>query len=365
MLKLTFLGDLFPGDEDLSKGFGILSKTRDNQKLWAENLQNVAGQADYIVGNLEGPLLEQSDGKTFCGCSTFADILKNAGINILNIANNHITEHGEEGVSQTLSILKNRGLLATGTVTNEQPQFLTIQKQGTKVCLAGFCDERICTMGHTECYANLTESIVFETLNRIKETAPDVIILIFHWGDEYIKYPSLEQRQLAYRLIDQGVDLVVGHHPHVIQPYEKYKDGHIIYSLGNACFNDVPSKSLGRGMSAHITIQDKAIQKLEFKGLLVQDISYSDDLVKPMSKSLFTSYFTRINQKYVNLCKKADSAYQDHYNKNIRHRHRVEMTKTRMDLILKAINPKNRNRKAQIRNIKQYLHNKHNNSLLK
>ena len=154
-----------------------------------------------------------------------------------------------------------------------------------------------------------------ETLERIKSTKPDIIVFVFHWGNEYVSFPSLEQRQLAYNLIDNGVHLIVGHHSHVIQPYEQYKNGHIIYSLGNFCFNDVPSRSLEKGMVAEVTIGDRRILDLNFKGLLVQDMSYRKDLVKPMPDALFKKSFTHTNQRYARLCRQQEHTYLSHYAK--------------------------------------------------
>ena len=360
-LRLLFVGDIFPADEDISKGFGILSKTKDNKKRWTDNIQAVMGQADYIVGNLEGPLLRHPEDKTFCGSPLFAEVLKDAGVNILNIANNHITEHGAEGVDQTLSILKEQGILAIGTVQNDSPEFVTIQENDTKICLAGFCDNRICTMGKSECYAGLDARTVTETLERIKSTKPDIIVFVFHWGNEYVSFPSLEQRQLAYNLIDNGVHLIVGHHSHVIQPYEQYKNGHIIYSLGNFCFNDVPSRSLEKGMVAEVTIGDRQILDLNFKGLLVQDMSYRDDLVKPMPDALFKKSFTRTNHQYARLCRQQDHTYLGHYAKTVKRNHRIEMMKMCVEFSIKALNPWNRYRRMLVSNIRQYLKAKYNN----
>jgi poly-gamma-glutamate capsule biosynthesis protein CapA/YwtB (metallophosphatase superfamily) len=90
----------------------------------------------------------------------------------------------------------------------------------------------------------------------------DIKILSFHWGNEYIHHPSLGQRNLAYKCIEAGADIIVGHHPHVIQPYEKYKEGHIFYSLGNFCFDNLQSKQTRTGMIAsYIGTSKKLINK--------------------------------------------------------------------------------------------------------
>ena len=358
MTKLTFVGDIFPGDEFFTCGYGIKSKTdKEHVKLWKQNITEIVGKTDYLVGNLEGPLVDDRDAlkKTFHGRPLFADLLKDCGFNVLNIANNHIMEHGIRGFYQTTKILHDKGLAVIGGMKDNESEILTIKHGGTNICIAGFCDERVCNIDNPNCYASLKEGKVFETLERMKTLEPDIIVFIFHWGNEYIHIPSLEQRQLSYRLIDNGVDLIIGHHPHVIQPYEKYKHGHIIYSLGNFCFDDVQSAHFGKGMIAQITIQDRTICDVAFSGIQVQDMAYSEQLVRSTVDRVFNRYFLKINDKYGQLKELVDTNYQKIYVKALRREHFMERIRMRLSILTKAIDIRHRYKAQLLCNIKEYL----------
>lgn len=358
MVKLTFIGDIFPADELFTCGFGIKSKTNEeNVRRWTKNVTEIVGEADYIIGNLESPLLDDKDAAktTFYGKPVFADVLKDSGINVLNIANNHITEHGAEGFQNTVTTLRKKGLLLLGEVENGQSGILSIRQEGTTICMSAFCDERICSVDNPSCFASLTEDKVMATLERMKDMHPDVIIFVFHWGNEYVHLPSPEQRRLAKKLIDEGANLVVGHHPHVVQPFERYHGGYIIYSLGNFCFDDVQSDHFGIGMMAHINIQNKAIDDISFSGLLVQDMAFCDDLVKPMNKKDFDGYFSQITDNYGQLQQLSEEAYCDVYTKAFKREHKKERINMRLNLLKKVIDLRHQHKTQLIKNVKNYI----------
>lgn len=358
MVKLTFIGDIFPADELFTSGFGIKSKTNEkNVRRWTKNVAEVVGEADYIIGNLESPLLDEKDavGNTFYGKPIFADVLKDSGINVLNIANNHITEHGAKGFHNTVTTLRDKGLEIIGKVENELPEILSIHQDDTTICMSAFCDERICSIDNHGCYASLTKNKVMETLERMKGMHPDVIIFIFHWGNEYIHFPSPDQRKLAKELIDEGANLVVGHHPHVIQPYEHYHGGHIIYSLGNFCFDDVQSNHFGKGMMAHVSIQDRIIDNISFSGITVQDMAFGEDLVKLMNKKDFNHYFSSIADNYVQLQQLSEEAYGDVYMQVLQREHKKERLCMRLNLVKKVIDLRHQHKAQLIKNIKNYI----------
>lgn len=358
MIKLTFIGDIFPGDELFTSGFGIKSKTVEtNRRRWENNIKETVGKANYIIGNLESPLVDDADAtsKTFYGIPMFADILKDGGVNVLNLANNHIAEHGAEGFAKTVDALHGRGIMTVGGLKECEPEIITLEEEQTTICMAGFCDERVCAIANPGCYASLDDEKVFKTLERMKKMHPDVIIFIFHWGNEYIHFPSLEQRTLAYKLIDNGANLIIGHHPHVIQPYENYHGGHIIYSLGNFCFDDVQSDHFGKGMTAQITIQQKTIHHISYEGILVQDMAFGNNLVKKMNHQSFERYVGKINSKYQALKALPDEEYEAAYQKTFRQAHTRERILMRVNILKKVLDIRHRHRMQLLRNIKNYL----------
>jgi len=358
MIGLTFIGDIFPGDELFTKGYGIKSKTDESHIcLWTKNIRDVVGETNYIIGNLEGPLIEEANAMdaTFYGKPAFAEVLEKSGINILNVANNHILEHGVEGFIHTQKTLQAQQLQTIGEIADGTPKILIIQDEETKICMAGFCDERVCVKNNPNCYSSLDEKQICDTLERMKALHPDVIVFVFHWGNEYIHVPSLEQRHLAYKLIDAGVHLIVGHHPHVIQPYEQYKNGHIIYSLGNFCFDDVQSDHFSKGMIARVSIQEQVINNISFEGVIVQDQAYTDDIVRSMDSLKFDSYFSQINRKYNQLKLLPDNEYQANYKKEHHHSHTKERIFMRLSLIKKMMDIHHRHKMQLLENFKNYL----------
>jgi len=357
MLRLTLIGDIFPGDEIFTAGFGIRSRTtKENAPVWSREMASVTGPADYVIGNLESPLSDDPGAALFCGRTMFADVLKEAGVNVLNIANNHIMEHGPEGYQETLSVLGSRGIHVIGQAEEGLSRILTLKKDGTTVCMAGFCDDRISSLDNPGLYADLEEGRALRTLAKMKELHPDIILFCLHWGNEYIHIPSPEQRRMAHLLIDGGADLVVGHHPHVIQPYEQYKKGHIFYSLGNFCFDDVQSRHFGRGMAAHVEVSGSEITGVFFSGVQVQDMAFGDSLVRAMADRKILSLLSRINGKYASLGALPDERYQRMYDRKCRRARTRERILMRWNIVKKLVAPRHRHRRQFISNLINRMH---------
>ena len=206
--------------------------------------------ADFAIGNLETTL----GGKPYRGYPQFSTpdeylyAIKDAGFDILATANNHSLDRRRHGLERTLSLIDSIGLLSVGTYRDRTDRInrypLIIEKNGLRIAL-------LCATYGTNGIAS-TEPNIVNNLNR-KELAADIhaartmnadaIIAIVHWGDEYIQQPNDEQRDLAHWLINQGVDHIIGSHPHVVQPIEliphpDYPTQHaVVYSLGNYISN--------------------------------------------------------------------------------------------------------------------------------
>lgn len=116
-MKLTFIGDVFPADESFCVGFGIHSQFQKNWgAAWKNNIRAFTEASDYVIGNLESPLVDPSRAITddFYGHPRFASFLKDCGINVLNVANNHILEQGENGYKETIQVLRSEGIEVVG-----------------------------------------------------------------------------------------------------------------------------------------------------------------------------------------------------------------------------------------------------------
>jgi poly-gamma-glutamate capsule biosynthesis protein CapA/YwtB (metallophosphatase superfamily)/uncharacterized membrane protein (UPF0127 family) len=255
-IKLLFVGDIMMTRsvegkiEDLNKKFIFPFL----------NILNYLKTFDYVIANLEGPI---SDKGTKVGSKysfrmkpEVAEALSNANIKIVNLANNHIFDYGKIAFEDTLKNLEKNNINYFGN--SYEP--LIVEKEGVKIGFLGFSD----FLKHLEVRENKTGiSVVNSKLSEIIEKAKekvDILIVSFHWGEEYQELANERQRKLAKIAIDSGADLVIGHHPHVIQNIEKYKDKFIFYSLGNFIFDQNFSKEtmIGGGVEVYIKTQTNA-----------------------------------------------------------------------------------------------------------
>jgi poly-gamma-glutamate synthesis protein (capsule biosynthesis protein) len=172
---------------------------------------------------------------------------------IVNIANNHFSQHGNKVAAFTKNILKKNGFVVVG----ESSSPVEIQINSIDFLCWGvsfikenyFCGE----------YFKSTYLDLIQDLNLPTKKDGEKWIISIHWGDEYISSPSEEQIKLAHKLIDLGFDLIMGHHPHVVQPVEKYNGSIIIYSLGNFIFDQNFSKRTQIGYAAKIVMEKDGV----------------------------------------------------------------------------------------------------------
>lgn len=354
-MKITFLGDIFPSEELFTLGFGIKSKFEEhNGANWKNSILSITSGADIVVGNLESPLLDSSFAKKphFYGNPKFAKFLKNCGVNVLNVANNHILEHGKRGYEETLKTLTDSKIEVVG----DNNKVLFINQEGRKIAIAGFNGVDLNAFKNEGCFSELNEQNIESALEEMSVNKADLKIFCFHWGNEYIHKPSMEQQNLAYKLIEAGVDVIIGHHPHVIQPYEKYKGGHIFYSLGNFCFdNPFQSRQFSKGMGVTIVFNSKErrIQTVDLFGVKL----LQKGLVCKMSALEFDSYFNEIQKEYSTV--KNDHRYAAKYKSKLRKRHLTERILMKLSLFQLYFNISSSERKLLLRNLKQFYFNTH------
>ena len=156
-------------------------------------------------------------------------ILSAGDIEAVNTANNHSHDYGEQSFTDTMEALDNEGIVHFGY---DETQVMDVK--GVKVGLVGIYELN----DHLERTEQLKQNIA-----RVKEEGAQLVIVSFHWGNEKEEVPDTNQMTLGRLAIDEGADLVCGHHPHVLQGIEEYKGKNIVYSLGNFCFggNSYPS----------------------------------------------------------------------------------------------------------------------------
>lgn len=191
-----------------------------------QNVKTIFAEDDLTIINMEGPLTESTErnGEKFAfkGAPGFVDILSGSSVEAANLANNHSHDYGEQGFEDTKRILSDAGITAFGY---DETALITIK--GIKIGLVGIYELH----DHLERAQQLKDNIA-----KVKQEGADLVITIFHWGNERETVPDSNQLELGHIAIDYGADLVAGHHPHVLQGIEEYRGKYIVYSLGNFCF---------------------------------------------------------------------------------------------------------------------------------
>jgi len=217
--------------------------------------------ADLTFANLESPFYDgcptTNTGMIFCADSRAIEGLVFAGIDVVNLANNHLRNYGETGMKKTVELLNKNNVSIIGLNDN------LVQKEirGTKFGFLGFD----LTSGYQE--EKMIKTVQENSLR------VDVLIVSFHWGAEYAKEPTEKQVELAHKTIDAGAALILGHHPHVIQRVEDYHGAKIVYSLGNFIFDQPWSEATKRGLVGIFTFQGKKLINSEFKEVYIKDYS--------------------------------------------------------------------------------------------
>ncbi|MFR9272853.1 MAG: CapA family protein [Clostridia bacterium] len=191
-----------------------------------QNVRPILEADDLTIVNMEGTLTteEQREDKTYAfkGPPEYAAILSGSSVEAANLANNHSRDYGEKSYTDTITALEDAGIATFGY---ERADIMDIK--GVKVGLTGIYG----LAEHMEKKQQVKENIA-----ALKEAGAQLIIVNFHWGIEREYVPNDTQKALARLAVDEGADLVIGHHPHVLQGVEKYKGRYIAYSLGNFCF---------------------------------------------------------------------------------------------------------------------------------
>ena len=252
---------------------GDIMLSRKVNTLIQENSLNypVAKMADFLaaaditVANLESPLSVTGTrlpgkGIWFRAPRENVQVLLTAGIDLVTLANNHMVDYDTPALLETREVLDEAGIKHVGAGANdtEARQPLIAEVNGLKIAYLGYSEmgdiffsyNYVRPLKASDTRAginNFTVERVLEDVKKVREQA-DIVIVMLHWGLEYEYYPEDYQRLAAHRLIDGGVDLLIGHHPHCIQRVETYNGGIIAYSLGNFIFDQNFSDQTREGL---------------------------------------------------------------------------------------------------------------------
>ena len=250
-----------------------------NDFTWPfQKTADVVKDADITFINLETPLLHAcpvtQQGMIFCGDAKHVEGLLLAGVDIASLANNHAGNYQEKGVEETVQLLQDTGIAVVGTATIN-PTVIDIR--GMKFAFLGYDDITTPQPG----VANVDEETIKKDIANAK-TQADYVIVTYHWGVEYRDQPDDRQIYLGHFTIDAGADLVIGNHPHWIQPVEMYKpslpspDGErknklITYAHGNYIFDQMWSEETKKGVICRYTFYDNQLVDVEYLPLYIEN----------------------------------------------------------------------------------------------
>jgi poly-gamma-glutamate synthesis protein (capsule biosynthesis protein) len=229
-ITISAAGDVSLGnhrDQGFSYSFREKYAEMGDRAYFFENVAPFFEEDDFTIVNLEGVLTfaeEVREGRTFYikGDPEYANILTLGGVEAVSMSNNHVNDYGEQGKEDTIDALTAEG------IGYAYDNILGLYE--VKGILIGYVSVNETSMG------TRVESYLQEGINALKDQGADLILASCHWGTEHVNYPEEYQITLGRNCIDWGADLVIGHHPHVLQGIEYYQGKYIIYSLANFCF---------------------------------------------------------------------------------------------------------------------------------
>jgi poly-gamma-glutamate synthesis protein (capsule biosynthesis protein) len=214
-----------------------------------DGLKNIIKNADMSIWNFEAPIETKcmqkikKAGPHVYQSKDSIKYLNNAGFNMVSLANNHIYDYGQKALESTIKEFEKHEMeyVGGGVNFNKAYQAKIIEKNGIKIGLLAACENEFGCLYENQNrggYAWLFHYLIEDRIRELKHEV-DSIVLIVHAGAENIDFPLKEWREIYKRLCDVGVDVIIGHHPHVPQGYEKYNGSQIFYSLGNFYFDTV------------------------------------------------------------------------------------------------------------------------------
>ena len=234
-LTLSVVGDCTLGTDETFDYDTSLNAYYENygSAYFLQNVKSIFSQDDLTIANFEGTLTESDarEDKTFAfkGPASFTSILTDGSVEAVNTANNHSHDYGDQSYEDTMTALDAAGIVHFG-----YDKTAVMDVKGIKVGMVGIYELK----DHLEREQQLKDNIA-----KVKADGAQLIVVIFHWGNETETVPDSNQTTLGRLAIDEGADLVCGHHPHVLQGIETYKGKNIVYSLGNFCFGGNSSPS--------------------------------------------------------------------------------------------------------------------------
>lgn len=271
------------GDISYSRGVERIVKKQNDINYPFLKILDYLKSADLVFGNLETSITPGSEipdfEMIFRSNPGTEQALKQAGFSVLSLANNHTPNFGEKGLKDTFNFLENAGIKYVGAGQNEQEAYqpVYIEEKGTEFAFLAYNDTDV-VQTYYEASANRAGTAFMridkmtEAVKEAKQKA-DFVIVSMHAGIEYAGKPNNSQINFAHAAIDAGADLVIGHHPHVVQTLEKYKGNYIFYSLGNFVFDQPQSQATKEGLIIKVYFTKDGIRKISPLPIVMENLA--------------------------------------------------------------------------------------------
>lgn len=317
MFKCIIGADIVPTESNVN-----LFANADVETLIGNDIKNLLGSANFTIFNLEVPLTDKSTPIKKCGPNLIAPTRTIAGLKAVNphfftLANNHILDQGEQGLNSTMSLLNKYGIAYAGAGKDlgEAAKPYIIEQDGKKIGIY-CCAEHEFTIA-TE---NTPGGNPFDPLNSLDHIMElkkqcDYVIVLYHGGKEYYRYPSPYLQKVCRKIVDKGADIVVCQHSHCIGCEEKWHEGTIVYGQGNFLFDDgdneywntsllieleidknikvnyIPlCKDKNKVRLAEQEVKNRIIQDFDFRSAQIADIKLVEAKYKEFAEKMFTTY---------------------------------------------------------------------------
>ena len=315
-LTLSVVGDCTLGTDETFDYDTSLNAYYENYgaDYFLQNVKDIFSTDDLSIANFEGTLTDsdEREDKTFAfkAPASYASILTGGSVEAVNTANNHSHDYGEQSFNDTLAALDDAGIVHFG-----YDETAVMDVKGIKVGLVGIYE----LYDHLEREQQLKDNIA-----KAKADGAQLIVVIFHWGNETETVPDSNQTTLGRIAIDEGADLVCGHHPHVLQGIETYKGRNIVYSLGNFCFggNSSPSDMDTMIYQQTFTIDADGVKKDNVTNIIPCSISsaaydgYNNYQPTPAEGDEATRILGKINERSSWISTAEGSTFTAKYNSN-------------------------------------------------
>lgn len=315
-LTLSVVGDCTLGTDETFDYDTSLNAYYENYgaDYFLQNVKDIFSADDLTIANFEGTLTDsdEREDKTFAfkAPASYASILTGGSVEAVNTANNHSHDYGEQSFNDTLAALDDAGIVHFG-----YDETAVMDVKGIKVGLVGIYELH----DHLEREQQLKDNIA-----KVKADGAQLIVVIFHWGNETETVPDSNQTTLGRIAIDEGADLVCGHHPHVLQGIETYKGKNIVYSLGNFCFggNSSPSDMDTMIYQQTFTIDQNGVKTDNVTNIIPCSISsaaydgYNNYQPTPAEGDEATRILGKINERSSWISTAEGSTFTAKYNSN-------------------------------------------------